>query len=410
MHDAEVAELTVTRGIRSYRELLAQPGAAGLVGWGLVARMPIGMVGLAQVLLVRGSGQSYADAGLVAAGGAVAYAVGAPVAGRLVDRRRPFVVLTAYGVVYPAALALLVVLAASDAPLWSLVIVSMASGATQPPVAPTVRMLWSSLVGPSHHSAAFAFEATAQELLFITGPLVVGLLTAVFLPSAGVIAAGVVSLVGVAGFVMTGPVRRRLPELHDHGHHGHPLSTLAPPMVRRIVAFSVGYGLAFGAVEVAMPAFAEAHGGRALGSICLAAWSGGSFIGGLLAAGHRPQDPLRSLRLISVLFAIVLLLPLLAGSVWAMAVIMLIAGLPIAPSFALTYGMVQHTARPGTQAEVFGWLSTAIVVGIALGAAFGGSLITRSGTSASILLGVAGALVAVAVVMLPRPALGGPAG
>jgi predicted MFS family arabinose efflux permease len=100
----------------------------------------------------------------------------------------------------------------------------------------------------------------------------------------------------------------------------------------------------------------------------------------------------------------VLLLPLLAGSVWMMSVFMLIAGLPIAPSFALTYGMVQHTARPGTQAEVFGWLSTAIVVGIAAGAAFGGSLITRSGTNASILLGVVGALAAVAVVMLPRPA------
>ena len=177
------------------------------------------------------------------------------------------------------------------------------------------------------------------------------------------IAAGVVSIVGIAGFVMTGPVRHYLPESREHARRGHPLSTLAPPMVRRIVAFSVGYGLAFGAVEVAMPAFAEAHGGRELGSICLAAWSGGSLIGGLLAAGHRPDDPLRSLRLISVLFAVLLLLPLLAGSVWMMSVFMLIAGLPIAPSFALTYGMVQHTARPGTQAEVFGWLSTAIVVG-----------------------------------------------
>jgi len=409
-HDAEMAGVTMTRGLRSYHDLLAQPGAAGLVGWGLVARMPIGMIGLAQVLLMRGSGESYADAGLVAAGGSLAYAVGAPVAGRLVDRRRPFSVLIGYGVIFPAALALLVVLVVADAPLWSLVVASMLSGASQPPVAPTVRMLWSSLVSPRHHSAAFAFEATAQELLFITGPLVVGVLTAAFSPSAGVIAAGVVSAVGVAGFVMTGPVRDRLPAPHEHGRHGHPLSTLAPPMVRRIVAFSIGYGLAFGAVEVAMPAFAEAHGGRALGSVCLAAWSAGSLIGGVLAAGHRPADPLRSLRMISMLFAVLLLLPLLAGSVWAMAMIMLIAGLPIAPSFALTYGMVQHTARPGTQAEVFGWLSTAIVVGFAGGAALGGSLITRSGTSASILLGVAGALVAVAVVMLPRPAMAGPAG
>ena len=153
-------------------------------------------------------------------------------------------------------------------------------------------MLWPSLVGRSHHSAAFAFEATAQELLFITGPLVVGILTAVFSPSAGVIAAGVVSIVGVAGFVMTGPVRHRLPEPREHGRRGHPLSTLAPPMVRRIVAFSIGYGLAFGAVEVAMPAFAEAHGGRALGSICLAAWSAGSLIGGLL----RRRPPTRKTR------------------------------------------------------------------------------------------------------------------
>ena len=60
--------MTVTRGLRSYRDLLAQPGAAGLVAWGLLARMPIGMIGLAQVLLIRGSGESYADAGLVAAG------------------------------------------------------------------------------------------------------------------------------------------------------------------------------------------------------------------------------------------------------------------------------------------------------------------------------------------------------
>ena len=50
--------MTVTRGLRSYRDLLAQPGAAGLVAWGLLARMPIGMIGLAQVLLIRGSGRA----------------------------------------------------------------------------------------------------------------------------------------------------------------------------------------------------------------------------------------------------------------------------------------------------------------------------------------------------------------
>src|SRR4029078_3133092 len=114
---------------------------------------------------------------------------------------------------------------------------------------PTVRMLWPSLVRSSHHSAAFAFEATGQELLFITGPLVVGVLTAAFSPSAGVIAAGVISIVGIAGFVMTGPVRHYLLKPREHARRGHPLSTLAAPMARRLVAFSRGYGLGLGAIE-----------------------------------------------------------------------------------------------------------------------------------------------------------------
>jgi predicted MFS family arabinose efflux permease len=123
----------------------------------------------------------------------------------------------------------------------------------------------------------------------------------------------------------------------------------------------------------------------------------------VLAAGLRSDDPLRRLRLISLLFTGALALPLLAGSVPVMAAVMFVAGLPIAPSFALTYGMVQRAARPGTQAEVFAWLSTAVVVGVAFGAAAGGSLITHSGSDASIALGMAGAAAAALVSLLPRP-------
>jgi predicted MFS family arabinose efflux permease len=191
-------------------------------------------------------------------------------------------------------------------------------------------------------------------------------------------------------------VRHHRPARREHEHR-HMLAALSPAVVRGVIAFSVCYGLAFGAVEVAMPAFAEEHGGRALGSICLAAWSAGSLAGGLLAAGDRPDDPSRRLRLISVLFMASLVLPLFAWSVPAMAVIMFVAGLPIAPSFAITYGMAQSSALPGTQAEVFGWLSTSVVIGIAAGAAAGGALITNVGTRASLTLGIAGAAIAVLV-------------
>ncbi len=93
----DVASSTVTSGIRSYRELLGVPAVARVVLWGLLARMPVGMVALALILLVRGTGGSYADAGIVSAAEAIAAAAGAPIAGRLVDRRRPVAVLVGYG-------------------------------------------------------------------------------------------------------------------------------------------------------------------------------------------------------------------------------------------------------------------------------------------------------------------------
>jgi predicted MFS family arabinose efflux permease len=257
------------------------------------------------------------------------------------------------------------------------------------------------MVGPEQQHSAFALEATLQEVLFVSGPLVVGALTALAGYKAGVVAAAGVSLVGVIGFAATSQVRHHRP-LHTEHHDEHPLRALSPAVVRRIIAFSACYGLAFGAVEVAMPAFAEGHGGRALGSVCLAAWSAGSLAGGLIAGGHQPDDPRKRLQAISIIFAAVLMLPLLAWSVPAMAVIMFVAGLPIAPSFAVTYGMAQSSALPGTQAEVFSWLSTAVVLGIAAGAALGGALITSTGPRSSLALGILGALGAAGVATASR--------
>jgi predicted MFS family arabinose efflux permease len=80
-----------------------------------------------------------------------------------------------------------------------------------------------------------------------------------------------------------------------------------------------------------------------------------------------------------------------------MVVIMLIAGLPIAPSVAIAYNLIERAAVAGTQAEVFGWLSTAVTSGIAVGTAAGGSLIAHTGVHAALMLGICGAAVGCAI-------------
>jgi predicted MFS family arabinose efflux permease len=361
--------------------------------------MPMGMSALALVLLVRSEGGSYATAGIVSGAYAVASGAGAVIGGRLVDRRPPAPVVIAYATAYGAALAALLALAHARVAEGMLVAATVVAGLLMPPIGPTIRMMWPAMLPrPDLRTTAYALEATIQEVIFVVGPLIVAALAASISAAAGIVAAGVACIAGAIGFTSTPAVRRRRPDpAHDRSDH-HLLQALVPWGIRRVLMLGIAYGVAFGAAEVAMPAFAEGHGGRSLGGITLAAFSGGSLIGGILAGAASSAGPLnRRLQVISAAFVLVLVPPLLAGSIVQMAVIMFIAGLPIAPSVAVSYNMLERAAVPGTQAEVFGWMSTSVTIGLAAGTAAGGSLIAHTGVHASLALGIAGAAVACAV-------------
>jgi predicted MFS family arabinose efflux permease len=390
-------------GVRGYQALLSPPSVRRVVGWGLVARLPMGMMALALVLLIRSVGGSYEDAGIANAANAVAAGLGAPLGGRMVDRHGPGRVLMVYAVVHPSLITLLLVLALTHAPLASIVIAAGAVGFAFPPIGPTIRSMWPRLIPRDELHTAFALEATLQEVIFVSGPLLVGAITALVSASAGILVTAVLSAVGVTVLARTSQIRNVNAQSDHERRRSHLLAAAAPPGVRRILTFSAGLGIAFGAVEVAMPAFAEGHGGRSLGALALAAWSGGSLVGGVLAASRPAADLPQRLRKTSAAFVAVLFLPLLAHTMAVMTIVMFIAGLPIAPSFAVAYGLVERSALPNTQAEVFGWISTAITAGVALGTAGGGSLISHSGSTASIMLGICGAAVACGIALLPRP-------
>lgn len=390
--------------MQGYRELLSPPSVRRVVGWGLVARLPMGMMALALVLLIRSVGGSYQDAGIANAVEAVMAGIGAPLGGRLVDRHGPGRVLMVYAIVHPTLITVLLILALTHAPLVAIVIAAGAVGIAFPPIGPTIRSMWPRLIPREELHTAFALEATLQEIIFVSGPLIIGALTALVSASAGIMVTAVLSAAGVIMLARTSQIRSVHAQPRHDGRRSHLLAAAAPPGVRRILTFSAGLGIAFGAVEVAMPAFAESHGGRSLGALALAAWSGGSLVGGLLAASRPAPDLPKRLRQTSAAFVAVLFLPLLAHSMAVMTIVMFIAGLPIAPSFAVTYGLVERSALPNTQAEVFGWISTAITMGVALGTAGGGTLISHSGSTASIALGICGAAIAFGIAMLPRPA------
>jgi predicted MFS family arabinose efflux permease len=84
--------------------------------------------------------------------------------------------------------------------------------------------------------------------------------------------------------------------------------------------------------------------------------------------------------------AVALVPPLVAPSLPVMCVLMFLAGMPIAPAFAASYGLVDELAPPGTTTEAFSWLTTAIVTGLALGTAVGGVAVEHLGLTEAIAL------------------------
>lgn len=110
------------------------------------------------------------------------------------------------------------------------------------------------------------------------------------------------------------------------------------------------------------------------------------------------------LRLSSVLLAIGLAPLALAPSLPVLAVLGFVAGLPIAPAFASSYGLIDRVSRRGCQAEAFAWIGTAVSTGVALGAALGGTLVDLYGVEAAFALGCAGAAVG-AVIAAVGPGL-----
>ena len=153
-----------------------------------------------------------------------------------------------------------------------------------------------------------------------------------------------------------------------------------------ISCFALGIG--FGVVEVVMPAFGEAHGSRAQGGFALACFACGSLIGGIWIGTRPPARRLglRFARLARGARASLLVPPLVAPSLPVMCALMLLAGMPIAPAFAASYGLVGELAPPGTTTEAFAWLTTAIVTGLAIGTAAGGVAVDPLGVTGALAL------------------------
>ncbi|MEU9246428.1 MFS transporter [Streptomyces sp. NPDC048385] len=378
-----------------YRNLLRTPGAAAFFLPSVVGRVGIAMTGIGIVWLVHARTGSYAAAGLVTGGFAVADAVAGPQIGRLADRFGQARVL--YCALGAHAVAVALLLAATVPDLVAGVLV----GATLPQLSALSAARWSALLAGERAAAlptAFALEALANGVSYLAGPALVSVLGAAGHPGAGLLLAA--TLV-VGGGLALAAQRRTVPPLTGRAERRHAKRALLRFPFLRQVALGLALGVFFGAMQVSVTAYAVGRGTPDTAALLFSAFNCTSLVGGWAYGGWRRGGSPRGRQAAAAAFLAVAILPLtLIDAPLAVGATLAVAGLVVPVLLILSSVRIESAVPRAVLTQAFTWGNSASAAGTAGAAAVAGRVVDAGGGAHGGFGVAAGAAVAMAVLAL----------
>jgi MFS family permease len=375
--------------VSTYGSLLKTPGVARIIAAQLTARLPNGMLSLAYLLRVQYVTHSYGEAGLVLAATSVGQAISGPLTSRWMGRwgMRPVLILTTL-----ICAATVFSIAFLNLGLVFYIIIGFVGGLSTPPVQPAVRTIYPKMVTSAGLTRLFALDASAQEIIWVAGPVIITFVSIQVSTVLGVVIPGVFMLGGGLWFVLSPEVGKvRIPRSRR---------SLGAVLRKKPVILALVVGLlligACAATEASVVSV-FGHGGPQAG-IVLAIWSIGSLVGGL-ALGHVPVGPWALARRMVLVAVGIGLATLASGNFWTLSVALLVAGVGIAPALGVMSAIVASSVRFSETAEAYGWVGTGQLIGAAAGSAVAGFFIDSHGAIGGFIvatvLAILGALVGI---------------
>lgn len=429
MHDFDAGT-----GLRGYARVLSHGPAVRPFVAAVIGRFPIAMNGLGMVLLIQQVRGAYSVAGIVTGAFALATALGAPVWGRLMDLHGQPRVLMPTSVVSGVATAGLALSTIGGAPNVVLVLLAVVAGVAFPPVSPAMRAAWRVIfTRDSSRRLGYALDASAVELIFVLGPLLLSLLAAWSPPQVPLLVSAAMLVIGTWAYSATAAARTR-PVVHvEPPAHvqppGHveppahdaeapsaapgqalsaeppridrtPRTALAAPGIAGVLLVALLMAVGFGQLDTSIVATADTVLGSTtkLGLLFLFI-AGGSAIGGI-TYGSRTwpgSDPGR-LALLMTLFALSLvpwpfLLRLEHPPLPLLFALLFVTGLTIAPTLIIFQGLLDLLSPRNRMTEAQALLSASQTTGAAAGTALAGFTVDAWHAPG----GIAGAALAVGV-------------
>ncbi|WP_417234016.1 MFS transporter [Arthrobacter sp.] len=323
-------------------------------------------------------------------------AIGAPLLGYAADRWGQRLVLVPAALAHAVLVGALIVCGAGilpGVPTLLVIVGAFLAGATCPQVGPLARVRWMALTagrrrGRRELETALSYESTVDELTFVMGPALVGVLASVLAPWLPLALAAVLTAALVPAFAV-----------HPTGRAIQPHQPTAGPVagarwvrgriirVGLCVLGMVGMGTLFGSVSAGAVSFAGVFGNASAGGLLYAALGLTSAMAAL-SVSFWPQgwaQPVRWAACALLLIPLALLLQI-PSSIGSMVVFLLLIGLPVGPVMVTIFTVGGDVAPLGRMGTVMTMLASGIVVGTAIGNGLAGVMADAVGPQGAFLV------------------------
>lgn len=350
-----------------YRRVLANPGVRALLLVGLFARIPVIATGLTLTLhVVNGMKLGFLQAGLAGAASTAGVAVGAPAAGRFVDRHglRPVLAVT-------TAAQAAFWLSAAFLPYWPLTVGAFAAGVLALPVFSVIRQCMAAAVPAEQRRTGFTLDSMLIEVSYMIGPAVAVFATATFGSGWTMVLVGV-GLVGSGLALLALNPPTRTDDERERGEVTVPRRRWLTPPLLALLSVTLAATFVLAAAELSVVALLKTAGatrwtGLVIGLMALASLVGG-FLYGALSRGFSP------LAMIGGLAALTAPLGLVGDWRW-LCLALIPSGMLCAPGLSATVDAVSRRVPAAARGEAMGLHGTALTLGIAVSGPITGLII-----------------------------------
>ena len=362
---------------------------------GLFARLPLAMLTVGALTLVTAESASYAAGGFAAGAVGLGSALGAPLLGLLADKRGQRIVLLASAVLNTLAIAgfltaALTVHAFDGGSLAVVLVGAFLMGFTCPQIGPLARVRWMAMTrsGPrSQLDTALSYEGTADELTFVLGPALVGLLASLIAPWLPLALAALLTITFVSAFAVHRTVASSdaaAPSSSTAASSttdtGAALGRGTPALVLLPVLGMIAIGTFFGSTQTFLTAYAGAFGAAETSGLLYAVMGLSSAAAALSVAYWSPRFTHTARWMVSalgmVLAAAALVLP---TSIPTMLIVLFVLGIFVGPTMVTIFSIGSDVAPGHRLGTVMTLLASGIVTGTATGSAIAGALAESSG-------------------------------